>query len=53
MKHPHLDAPLITELELYRRHLLNPLSHATITNIPKKEIEDAIEAVEQLKTALG
>ena len=49
----HLDAPLITELELYRRHLLNPLSHATITNIPKKEIEDAIEAVERLKTALG
>ncbi len=49
----HLDAPLITELELYRRHLLNPLSHATIANIPKKELEDAIEAVEQLKTALG
>lgn len=49
----YLDAPLITELELYRRHLLNPLSHATITNIPKKELEDAIEAVELLKTALG
>ena len=49
----HLDAPLITELELYRRHLLNPLSHATITNIPRKEIEDAIEAVERLKTELG
>ena len=49
----HLDAPLITELELYRRHLLNPLSHATITNIPKKELEDAIEAVELLKTELG
>ena len=49
----YLDAPLITELELYRRHLLNPLSHATITNIPKKELEDAIEAVERLKIALG
>ena len=44
---------LMNEIELYRSRILNPLSHATIANIPKKEIEDAIEAVERLKTALG
>ena len=47
-----LDAPLIRDIELYRTRILNPLSHTTITNIPKKEIEDAIEAVARLKTAL-
>lgn len=47
-----LDVPLIRDIELYRTRILNPLSHTTITNIPKKEIEDAIEAVERLKTAL-
>ena len=47
-----LDASLIRDIELYRTRILNPLSHTTITNIPKKEIEDAIEAVERLKIAL-
>ena len=47
-----LDPSLIRDIELYRTRILNPLSHTTITNIPKKEIEDAIEAVERLKTAL-
>ena len=47
-----LDPPLIRDIELYRSRILNPLSHTTITNIPKKEIEDAIEAVERLKIAL-
>ena len=47
-----LDPPLIRDIELYRSRILNPLSHTTITNIPKKEIEDAIEAVERLKAAL-
>ena len=47
-----LDASLIRDIELYRTRILNPLSHTTITNIPKKEIEDAIEAVDRLKMAL-
>ncbi len=47
-----LEASLIRDIELYRSRILNPLSHTTITNIPKKEIEDAIEAVARLKTAL-
>ena len=48
-----LDQDFINDIELYRSRILNPLSHATIANIPKKEIEDTIEAVERLKTALG
>ena len=39
-----LEQPLIDEIELYRSIILNPLSHATIANIHKKEIEEAIEA---------
>lgn len=50
---PNLLTPsLIRDIELYRSRILNSLSHTTITNIPKKEIEDAIEAVGCLKTAL-
>ena len=48
-----LDPLIIRDIELYRSRILNPLSHTIITNIPKKEIEDAIEAVERLETALG
>ena len=47
-----LDASLIRDIELYRSRILNPLSHTTIANIPKKEIEDALEAVERLKIVL-
>ena len=48
-----LSQDIINDIELYRTRILNPLSHATIANIPKKEIEDTIEAVESLKTELG
>ena len=48
-----LDQVLINDIELYRTRILNPLSHASITNIYRKELEDAIEAVEQLKNALS
>lgn len=48
-----LEKSLMSDIELYRSRILNPLSHATIANIPRKEIEYAIEAVEQLKTALS
>ena len=47
-----LSQGLINDIELYRSRILNPLSHATIANIPKKEIENTVEAVENLKTAL-
>ncbi len=48
-----LEQDLINNIELYRSRILNPLSHATIANIPKKEIEDTLEAVNRLKTTLG
>ncbi len=47
-----LDQGLIKEIELYRTRILNPLSHANITNIYRKELEDTIDAVEQLRNAL-
>ena len=48
-----LDQRLINEIELYRSRILNPLSHANIVNIYRKEIEEAIKAVEELETALA
>ena len=50
---PFLQSTLITEIELYRSLILNPLNHATITNTPRREIEQAIEAIEQLQNALA
>lgn len=47
-----LQSSLISETELYRKIILNPLSHATIVNIIKKEISEAIEAVENLEQEL-
>ena len=48
-----LKLALDKKVELARKFTLNPLSHANIVNIPKKELEDAIEAVEWLEDALG
>ncbi|MDE0323869.1 MAG: hypothetical protein OXN27_08080, partial [Candidatus Poribacteria bacterium] len=50
---PFLAQTLIKQIELYRSIVLNPLNHATIANIPKREVEDAIDAVEELETALA
>ena len=47
-----LDLTLVDDIELYRRIILNPLSHATIMNISRKEIKKAIEAVKRLKSEL-
>ena len=47
-----LEQSLIKDIELYRNIILNPLSHAVIANIHKKEIEGAIETVEKLKNEL-
>ncbi|RKU15247.1 hypothetical protein C6500_21410 [Candidatus Poribacteria bacterium] len=48
-----LKLVLVKKIELARKFTLNPLSHANIVNIPKKELEDAIEAVEWLEDALA
>ena len=50
---PFLDQKLINEIELYRNIILNPLSHARIVPVVKKEVSEAIEAVEKLETKLG
>ncbi len=47
-----LDQTLIQKIELCRSVILNPLSHATVVNIPKQELEDAMKAVEELQNEL-
>jgi hypothetical protein len=49
---PFVDASLQGEIETYRRVILNPLSHAEIVSIFKKEVEDTIKAVEKLDATL-
>ncbi len=51
--HLHLDLRVVDEVERARKFILNELSHATFANIYRKEIEDAIDAVEQLENALA
>ena len=48
-----LKLALVKKIELARKFTLNPLSHANIVNIPRKELEDAIEAIEWLEDALA
>ena len=49
---PLLDLRIVDKIELSRTFILNELSHDTFVNIHKKELEDAIAAVEELETAL-
>jgi len=48
-----LDLRVVDKIEWARKFILNELSHATFANIYRKELEDAIEAVEQLENALA
>ncbi len=50
---PFLDQILINEIELYRSIILNPLSHSGTVTVVKKEIYDAIKAVEILEAKLA
>ena len=50
---PFLDQNLINEIELYRSIILNPLSHARIVPVVKREICEAIDAVEKLEAKLA
>ena len=47
-----LDLILVDKIERYLNILLNPLSHDTIVNTHRKELEDAIEAVDELQRKL-
>ncbi|MDE0634778.1 MAG: AAA family ATPase [Candidatus Poribacteria bacterium] len=44
---------LVKKIESAKKFILNPLSHANIVNITKKDLEDAIETVEWLEDALS
>lgn len=50
---PFLGQNLIEEIELYRSIILNPLSHARIVPVVKKEVSDAMKAVEKLEDKLA
>ena len=48
-----LDLRIVDEIERARKFILNELSHETFATIYSKELEEAIEAVEQLENALA
>ena len=47
-----VNQALKNRIESARKFTLNELSHASVANIYRKELEDAIDAVEELETAL-
>ena len=49
---PLLLATTIAQIETYRKFILNPLSHSQLTNIYERELEDAITAVDDLRTEI-
>ena len=50
---PFLEQSLINEIELYRSIILNPLSHARTVTVVKKEVSEAMKAVETLEAKLA
>lgn len=50
---PFLDQNLISEIELYRSIILNPISHARTVTVVKREVSDAMKAVEKLEDKLA
>ena len=50
---PFLEQSLINEIELYRSIILNPLSHARTVPAVKKEVSEAMKAVETLEAKLA
>ena len=48
-----LDLRVVDKIESARKFTLNELSHASVANIYRKELEDAIDAVENLEDALA
>lgn len=47
-----LDLRVVDKIESARKFTLNALTHASVANIYRKELEDAINAVEELEDAL-
>lgn len=48
-----VNQTLKNRIESARKFTLNELAHASVANIYRKELEDAIDAVEELETALA
>lgn len=48
-----LDLRIVDKIELARKFTLNELSHASVANVYRKELEDAIDAVEELRDTLA
>ncbi|MDE0685448.1 MAG: hypothetical protein OXI63_21180, partial [Candidatus Poribacteria bacterium] len=47
-----VNQTLKNKIESARKFTLNELSHASVANIYRNELEDAIDAVEELETVL-
>ena len=45
----HTHKAILSQIETFRKIVLNPLSHATPTTVTRMEIQGAIDAVEALK----
>ena len=50
---PLFDQTIINKIESARKFTLNELSHVSVANIYRNELDDAIDAVEQLENALA
>ncbi len=48
-----LTPQLIGDVQKYRKVVLNPLNHADWKNIHRREVQDAIDVIEQLEKALS
>ena len=48
-----LPSPLVQEVEIYRKFILNPLSHSQLINNYDAELKQAIGAIEKLTTELS
>jgi len=50
---PYISATLATDVELYRGLILNPLSHSRIVSVHRGELQQALQTLQNLKSALA
>ncbi|MFN0087564.1 MAG: hypothetical protein ACKVX9_19395, partial [Blastocatellia bacterium] len=48
-----LTDQLVSDVQKYRKVILNPLSHADWSNVHRREVEEAIEVIERFEAALN
>ena len=49
---PFVSAALATQVETYRKVILNPLSHPLLETVHRREVEESITTIETLETEL-